>query len=951
MKDQKPLSRSYMFHSNEIQKNVLPRAFHYLFAVVFLSLAFVEAARAQTTTTSSVTDGRTPSGLQPGSPAGSYSSSAFDNVNLYNGNLNFNLPLLAVGGRGSAGMTINVALNLKGWHFNHTHKEMPDGNTIDTYVPTQLGWAPYGGYGPGYLGGRNYGLQTSQNISCRWYSKTLSRLTFSTADGTEYELRDQLTNGQPLNSTCTQGAYRGTVFITADGSAATFISDTAVFDNPAVNTFGPHGFSVSGFLLLRDGTRYRVDDSNVTWIRDRNGNKVSFVYTTSGMTITDSLNRTVTVNYNVSDVAPYGLCDQIIYKGFGGASRMLRVSHTNLGSVLRPNSGYSITTLGGANGLFPEMISSQSSNIYDPERTSAVWLPDGRNYKFYYNSYGELARVELPTGGAIEYDMTPGSGVVCLNYCTVEDDRQIYRRVVQRRVYSSGGGGSSFDHKDVYINSEAIGVDASSVTVEQSAAGGTILARRRHYFNGSALNSMFGGNVSYAYGAWWEGNEIQADVLDIVGDLSSATVLSRTVTNKAQRASVSWWAAHASTYGLDINKEPPNDPRVTEIISTIEPTAANLVSKKTFGYDDSVPFNNQNNVKEYDFGIGTPGNLLRETRTSFITDPGYTGTNVHLRNLANEVSVFDGGGTLWARSSTEYDNYLLDGPNCEQSNHCALESRSNISGFDSSFNTGYTTRGNPTSSSRYLIASGIVTGSVSSYSHYDIVGNVVRIRDARGYITKLFYEDVFGSPNGNARINSAPSGLAGSSSFAFPTKITNALGHSVYSKFDYYLGEAVDGENANGIVSSGYFNDSLDRPTQIRQAMGSSLENQTTFAYDDVNRFITTSRDQLSNGDNVLVTRVLYDLMGRTIEARKYEGGTNYTVTQTQYDALGRAYKTSNPFRPWQSETALWTTQNFDALGRAKSVTTPDNAVVSTTYSGNTVTVTDQMGQSAQECY
>ena len=41
-------------------------------------------------------------------------------------------------------------------------------------------------------------------------------------------------------------------------------------------------------------------------------------------------------------------------------------------------------------------------------------------------------------------------------------------------------------------------------------------------------------------------------------------------------------------------------------------------------------------------------------------------------------------------------------------------------------------------------------------------------------------------------------------------------------------------------------------------------------------------------------------------------------------DTMGRAHKTSNPFRPWQSETAIWTTTTFDPLGRVLTVTTPD---------------------------
>ena len=57
----------------------------------------------------------------------------------------------------------------------------------------------------------------------------------------------------------------------------------------------------------------------------------------------------------------------------------------------------------------------------------------------------------------------------------------------------------------------------------------------------------------------------------------------------------------------------------------------------------------------------------------------------------------------------------------------------------------------------------------------------------------------------------------------------------------------------------------------------------------------------------------------------------------------------SNPFRPWQMESPVWTMSGFDALGRVTTVTTPDGAVVNTSYSGNTVTVTDQAGKARKE--
>jgi RHS repeat-associated protein len=317
-----------------------------------------------------------------------------------------------------------------------------------------------------------------------------------------------------------------------------------------------------------------------------------------------------------------------------------------------------------------------------------------------------------------------------------------------------------------------------------------------------------------------------------------------------------------------------------------------------------------------------------------------TDLNIHLRSLIKQQQVFE-GMTLRARTSFEYDNYTAD------TNHAGLVNLTNISGLDAAFTTSYSTRGNPTASSSHLInTSGQPTSSISTYAQFDIAGNVVKSIDARGYASLFEFADRFGTPDGNAQANSGATELGSQVSYSFATKITNSLSHLTYSQFDYYSGHPVDTEDTNGIVSSLYYNDPLDRPSQVRRAVGTSVSNQTSFNYDDANRVITTTSDLHSFNDNVLTTKTLYDGLGRTKESRQYEGGTNYIATQTQYDALNRPFKTSNPFRPWKSETPVWTTQAFDALGRVTSVMTPDNAVVSTTYSGNTVTVTDAAGKS-----
>jgi hypothetical protein len=149
--------------------------------------------------------------------------------------------------------------------------------------------------------------------------------------------------------------------------------------------------------------------------------------------------------------------------------------------------------------------------------------------------------------------------------------------------------------------------------------------------------------------------------------------------------------------------------------------------------------------KEYDFGSGAVGSLVRETRTTFLTDSSYTGTTVHLRDLPTQVSIYDGSGNEIARTTSEYDNYATD------TNHAGLIDRSNISGFDSAFTTSYATRGNVTGITRYFLSGGSVIGSISVYSQYDIAGNVLKAIDGRGYATNSYYTDCFGAPNGEAQ--------------------------------------------------------------------------------------------------------------------------------------------------------------------------------------------------------
>lgn len=223
---------------------------------------------------------------------------------------------------------------------------------------------------------------------------------------------------------------------------------------------------------------------------------------------------------------------------------------------------------------------------------------------------------------------------------------------------------------------------------------------------------------------------------------------------------------------------------------------------------------------------------------------------------------------------------------------------------------------------------------MSTYAQYDVAGNVVYAIDARGKPTTFAFDDRFGAPNGNAQANTPPTELAGSSAFALPTLVTNALNETVYTQYDYYLGKPVDVEDVNGVIASYSYSDPLDRLTQWIRAASSADSSQISFAYDPANRMITSTNDLNSYNDNAVKSEIVYDGLGRTKETRLY-----YVKTMQTYDVMGRAYQVSSPYR--SGETEYLTATTYDALGRVAQVTTSDNASVLTVYLGNVTTITD----------
>jgi RHS repeat-associated protein len=860
-------------------------------------------ARAQST---SPVDGITPLGLAPGRPAGSFPLSGFESVNLFGGNLSFALPLLRVEGRGEAGFTMHLAVERR-WSLRLTNPRKQHGEP-DRYA-AEWDWGVKPGYSPGTL----YQRSATQRVSVDpvsfmvTHQETLTRLSFRRGDGTEHDLRDDLTEGQLKVWWEGKAPFdRGVRWHATDGSAASFVSDAPIRD-PGATPLGTRPV-VGGRLLLADGTEYRIGTGTggapgrVTRIRDRNGNTVRLEYADGALVrVTDPLGRVSTITYRRAG-EPWE--DEIRYGGYGGADRSVVVRHRRLGECLVEGE-----SLRSYPELFPTLTMADPS-AFDPRVACEVELPNGTRYDLAYNAWGELVRVTLPTGGRIEYEWGSGAesehGLLSLG--SGGDGRvwayAVARRVTSRRVWNYG----QLEQWAEYDASECRWGDCR-VEVRHLDADGTLVSRERHSFRGSPLASF--GLEPCDYPAWTDGQLESVETYDAAGNR-----LRRVEQTWAQRAGLPW-----SSPGTLVRGEPPNDVRLVKTVTTLDDDLAHRAVVR-YEHDD---YNNVTLREERGHG----GGVVRRTERTYVAGP-YAQEPVHVRDLLAVEDVRDGAGERRSRTVFEYDDY---GPG-------GLLERPGIVGWE---DVGRTARGNLTAVRRWLDRPGRSDPSTEALTRrrYDVAGNPWREIDPEGRAVTWHFDDNYGRADGSL------GGGVDHRTFARVTLVRDALGHETRTQFDYETGLPVDQRDRTGLVTRLEYDDPLDRLSFVER--GANLPDatrraRTGFTYTDGRwrREVLTHEDQWTSGDAERKTRVLYDELGREWQTgRKAPHPQPWIVVDRRYDARGRLSHVSNPWAEGQGEGPAWTLTRYDAIDRPVEVETPDGAVVATAYSGPTVTVTD----------
>ena len=678
-------------------------------------------------------------------------------------------------------------------------------------------------------------------------------------------------------------------------------------------------------LFMPDGSRYLFAAG--TYI-DRNGNTL----TGSGSGWADTLNRQINNPLPWSPGSgPLSPTDQSYsLPGVGGTTLNYTFKWRNLSDVLTTPQTLRYIADGGCppgmgGSYSPTLFGTDYGNrtcfgnagvLHNPVVLWQIVLPNGQNYTFSYDIYGTIENVVLPTGGyeKFEHGAVPSLSSP-LSYKWVYG--QANRGVIRHKLSPTG-------------------LAADEVTWE---------------FNGTSNSTTVtapDGSRTERY-MWVDGTTSWTYSTD--GARAGLAFEERIYAPSGQmiRRKLTDWAmtpSNAGGFPSGASIATRNARIAREVEFLLDTSGPALAKSRTFGYDLThewsvgaeqtitndfayveVDLNTAQTIAIGSLGSIPNGTLLRTTEIDYLTnDANYRSRNI--LGIPSATRIKNGAGTVIAQSAISYDEGSFP-----------LLGYPSVVGWTDPL-TAY--RANATSTTSWLNFNGTTLSSfpagtyLATHTQYDQCGSVRKQWKATDTSltnpTLTDYADTYHRAYPTTDTTSDPDGVGPL------TALTST------KEYDLSTGLETATVDQNSQRTTFSYNDPLNRLKQVINAESDpTAKTQISYTYDDVARTVTTTRDLDAFNDNVLKVVTVYDGFGRVQETRNYETVSFFITVQTQYDNMGRAFKTSNPYR--QGEPILWTTQAFDALGRITSSSTPDSAVVTTSYSTNAQTITDQAGK------
>lgn len=671
-----------------------------------------------------------------------------------------------------------------------------------------------------------------------------------------------------------------------------------------------------GILYLPDGGRFILNGSSTDYV-DPHGNKMTHVWSTQEWT--DTLGRVL------KDPVPLGSqpvegTQEYQFPGLNGQNREVEFVWAKLSTQHSPpvyaskrrcvsfmdmNPPPGSTILFTVSGI-PTNACEPFLNRFDPVLLTEVRLPNGSAYKFHYNVYGEIDKIEYPTGGYERFEYAQIAPVQSAGDAGYD---QFNRGVKKRWISSDGTTGSEVLWQ---FDVTRVNQPPNDYYKIRTTAPDNTYSEKFLFDQDSDAQSPFGfGNI--AIGRVYEENSYS----------SAGQLLTRKLGNYARTGPLSGGYASA-TRDLRLEKEisivfePGNSNALASFNETVYDTSGNA---------DPAYFSSTNPKQTKKFNYVVVGasaatianvataagwfaglNASVNTEMDYIYDPNYKARNI--MGLIAETRIKDANQVVVAKSQTGYDDpTYLEGVLV-----------TNAPGW---VDPQTTFRGLPTLSRIWTDVA--ANQYIEANTLYDQFGNVRKTWDPNDNVSEMQYSDSYSdSVNRN--------------SYAFATKTisptpggngsTSAFDSTV--KYDFNTGLPLSTTDPNNLETRIEYDTPTLRPRftktyYLGAQVGAVVE---SVYHDELNNSWVNTRTQIDEDKwEEYITH--FDGIGRVWKTEKVDSLGNILV-EKEFDLQGRVKRVTNPFR--SGETKKWTTNVYDEASRLKDVIMPDGSTVTTTY-------------------
>lgn len=828
--------------------------------------------------------------------------------------MSFSVPLGNYPGRG-ASMPVTLTYSSKVWRVKHLFSWTQFNGSDQSDVSPKFGeysvsgwttnldvpWLEYTGGAQPYDANGSPVCTTCDNSPA--YGYFVERIALHMPDGSTHELRKHDT---PVLRNLIDGAPPLTgIYVSTDGSRMKYDADNAI-------------------LYLPDGSRYLLNAPGGAQYVDRNGNTLN--YNSSTKQWTDTTGRVISVVLNNTIAVGQTQATQIVsLPGFGAATQQYTLVwkklHVLLGYFDENQMPYN-----GRENCFNRTL--QSPYLYtsfasfehpcgvrfNPSVLAEINLPNGLKYTFSYNTFGEITKVTLPTGGYYSYSYAEVDGLDFDNYNPLYG--QANRGVTEQRICETGSCTPAQERVWTY---SATNYGTYAITSVTNPLG----EKSERTLHPAAALTYFGFDDARTGRAYDE--------------------RSYNATSQMLRRSLTEWTYTGPLPGGDPNAM--RDARPAKQVGVILDTGGDaLTQTTTMSYDSDL---NVTATNTYNHATVTPpvgqtgaitsmplGSLLRIEEALFVVnDAGVPNASAyrarHLISLPSKTLLKNGSSVVVAATEFKYDESDLP----------LLTYGGTIPGWN---DPATTVRGNVTSTKRWLDFNGTSFATypggsfVTARAQYDQCGNVRKAWDGNNKLSETEYGDSFAdgnnSRNTHAYATKTISPVPDSSGY-----YASSVALTTFATYDFQSGKPTQSKDANNQITNYEYEtgNSLGRLKRAILPDGGEVKK----TYNDVVGSLYILSETKQSASVWLKDEAHFDALGRTWKTRHFEGGTQWSEQQTEFDSLGRAWRASNPYFP--GATLEWTETKFDALGRVTEVKTPDGAKVTTAYSGVKVTVTD----------